>query len=109
MTCAWCDLPPSNPPSLSPSLSRSVTLFYSAGITVGVVASLLILLYVFSKFVPKVRFEQVVCQPHCVMMLFSEEPRGAGCPGRWLHPVCLLLLLAVDSCPGGRWPLVYVV
>ena len=33
---------------------RSVTLFYGAGVTFGVIASILILLYVFSKFVPKV-------------------------------------------------------
>ena len=35
-------------------LSRNVTLFYGTGVTLGVVASLLILLYIFSKFVPKV-------------------------------------------------------
>ena len=37
----------------SPSC-RSVTLFYGAGISIGIVASLLILLYMFGKFVPKV-------------------------------------------------------
>ena len=29
-------------------------MFYGAGVTLGIVASLLILLYIFSKFVPKV-------------------------------------------------------
>jgi len=33
---------------------RNVFLYYTTGVTLGVVASLLVLLYVFSKFVPKV-------------------------------------------------------
>jgi hypothetical protein len=37
----------------APRLARSVTLFYGAGITVGILASVLILLYMFGKFVPK--------------------------------------------------------
>ena len=53
-----------NPILLSPPLSlshththtlRSVSLLSGAGITLGVVASVLILLSVFSKFVPRVR------------------------------------------------------
>ena len=38
----------------SPSLNRSVTFHYGTGITFGVLASLLILFYFFSKVVPKV-------------------------------------------------------
>ena len=33
---------------------RNVTFYYASGISIGIVASLLVLLYVFSKFVPKV-------------------------------------------------------
>ena len=39
---------------LSSSHHRNVLLYYSTGVTLGIVASILILLYVFSKFVPKV-------------------------------------------------------
>ena len=45
---------------LSLSLCSSATVFYGAGITLGIVASLLILLYVFSKFVPKVSVVSVL-------------------------------------------------
>ncbi|XP_041458208.1 nuclear envelope integral membrane protein 1-like isoform X2 [Lytechinus variegatus] len=38
---------------ISPALSRNYIFHYSSGVTIGVLASLLILIYVFSKFVPK--------------------------------------------------------
>lgn len=41
-------------------LSRNVTLYYGTGITIGVLASILVLLYVFSKFVPKVSWRELV-------------------------------------------------
>ena len=39
---------------LSLSLCRSISFHYGTGIALGVVASMLVLLYVFSKIVPKV-------------------------------------------------------
>lgn len=38
---------------IAPHLTKNMTFYYSSGIALGIVASLLILLYVFSKFVPK--------------------------------------------------------
>ena len=40
--------------SLSSSCHRNILLYYSTGVTLGIIASILILLYVFSKFGPKV-------------------------------------------------------
>lgn len=85
------------------SLHRSVTVFYGTGITVGVIASLLILLYMFSRFVPKVSqtayggmhtssLQNVECA--------EQHPRTWGVSRR-LHTLCLLLLLVLEPCPGG--------
>ena len=55
---------------LSLSLShRSMALYYGGGITIGVLASVLILLYIFSKFVPKVNKVFVATGFHYTIIL----------------------------------------
>lgn len=51
----WADL--SSPENSSPvcDLCRSQLFYYSAGISIGMLASLLILIYMMSKVMPKVR------------------------------------------------------
>lgn len=56
-----------------------MSLFYGAGITIGVVASILILLYVFSKFVPKVsHWECVVVKVANDLLTVQRNILGLG-------------------------------